>query len=83
MDTTPQQSRTDHNVWAAIFADDLLSRARLVGIGFEEGIVVPDEDGVSIHHSELVWPEARPVSLVSHPGLGAGVGGVGRVRSTS
>ena len=47
MDTTPQQSRTDHNVWAAIFADDPLAlRAWLVGIGFEEGIVRPDEDGV-------------------------------------
>ena len=80
MDTTPQQSRTDHNVWAAIFADDPLAlRAWLVGIGFEEGIVVPDEDGVSIHHSELLWPEGGRVMVSTRATKEQEWEGLGRV----
>lgn len=64
MDTTPQQSRTDHNVWAAIFADDPLAlRAWLVGIGFEEASSCPTKTGWSIHHSELFWLQGGRVMV--------------------
>lgn len=84
MDTTqagnqPQSTRTDHNIWAAIFAADAAAlRTWLVGLGFEAGIVVPGEDGESIHHSELLWPEGGRVMVASRQGKTEEYAGVDR-----
>lgn len=66
MESTQQTStRTDHNIWSGVTADDPLAlRAWLVSLGFEEGIVVETEDGL-VHHSEMLWPEGGRVMVHS------------------
>lgn len=77
--TSPTTTRTDHNIWAAIFADDPVAlRAWLIGLGFEAGIVVPGEDGVSIHHSELSWPEGGRVMVATRQTTSEEYAGVDR-----
>lgn len=77
---TPQASpRPDHSVWPAIFADDPLAlRAWLVGLGFEEGVVVPGAEPGTIHHSELLWPEGGRVMVASRATKSAEWPGVDR-----
>lgn len=72
--------RTDHNIWAAIFAEDPVAlRAWLAGLGFVEGIVVPGEDGTGIHHSEMLWPEGGRVMVSTRSTKEQEWEGVGRV----
>ncbi len=56
-------TRLDHNIWPALFYDDAhAARAWLSAIGFEEGAVVPGEDG-GIRHSEMLWPDGGRVMV--------------------
>lgn len=71
MTTPPQTShRVDHSIWPALFSDDPHALRRfLVGLGFEEGIVVPapagTQAGGEILHSELLWPEGGRIMVAS------------------
>ncbi len=58
--------RTDHNIWTGISYDDALAaRAWLVALGFTEGILVMAEDGSTVRHSEMYWPEGGRVMVSS------------------
>ncbi len=58
-------ARTDHNIWTGLTYDDpVAARAWLAALGFEEGILVPGDDGL-VHHSEMLWPEGGRVMLSS------------------
>ena len=58
-------TRTDHNIWAGIAYDDALAaRAWLRALGFEDGVVVTEDDG-TVMHSEMVWPEGGRVMVHS------------------
>lgn len=52
-------------IWAAVFYEDALAGIRqLVDVlGFEELMVVTDDDGVTVRHSELRWPEGGIVQV--------------------
>lgn len=65
MDTTTETTaRTDHNIWPGLTTHDPMAlRAWLVGLGFEEGILV-EEDGL-VRHSEMQWPEGGRVMISS------------------
>ena len=61
--TTP---RTDTNIWPGFTYDDPRAVRRwLAALGFEEGVLVVADDGVAVHHSEMVWPEGGRVMLSS------------------
>lgn len=66
MDTTTRPTtRTDHNIWTALFyADPLAVRAWLSRLGFDEGVLVQDSDG-TVAHSEMLWPEGGRVMIAS------------------
>jgi uncharacterized glyoxalase superfamily protein PhnB len=55
-------------IWAAVFYEDALAGIRqLVEVfGFEEQIVVTGDDGTTVHHSELRWPEGGIVQAGTH-----------------
>jgi len=56
----------DHNIWTGLTYDDpIAARAWLVSLGFREGTLVLAEDGTSVHHSEMVWPEGGRVMVSS------------------
>jgi uncharacterized glyoxalase superfamily protein PhnB len=58
-------TRTDHNIWAGIAYDDALeARAWLRALGFDDGVVVAEDDG-TVMHSEMVWPEGGRVMVHS------------------
>ncbi|WP_446663687.1 VOC family protein [Flexivirga sp. B27] len=58
-------TQRDHNIWPAITYDDPhAARTWLAALGFAEGIVVEDDDGV-IQHSEMLWPEGGRVMISS------------------
>ena len=58
--------RRDLNIWPGVTYDDAAAARRwLAGLGFEEGIVVPSEDGGLIHHSEMLWPDGGRVMVSS------------------
>src|SRR5690606_18306821 len=62
-------SRTDHNIWTGLSYDDpLAARAWLSALGFTEGILVMSEDGTTVAHSEMFWPEGGRVMLSSRGG---------------
>ena len=64
MTTTPGTSRTDHNIWSGLTAEDPIAlRAWLARLGFEEGILV-EGDGI-VQHSEMIWPEGGRVMVHS------------------
>lgn len=64
-------NRTDHNVWTGLTYDDpIAARAWLKALGFTEGILVPGEDGHTVRHSEMLWPEGGRVMLSSRRGAG-------------
>lgn len=70
MITTPQGShRVDHSIWPALFSEDPHALRRfLCSLGFEEGIVVPQESaqlGDRVVHSELLWPEGGRIMVAS------------------
>ncbi|SHF49752.1 Uncharacterized conserved protein PhnB, glyoxalase superfamily [Jatrophihabitans endophyticus] len=57
---------TDHNVWPGLTYDDPLAvRAWLLRLGFVEGGCYFADDGVTVHHSEMLWPEGGRVMLSS------------------
>lgn len=59
-------SRTDHNIWTGLSYDDpLAARAWLSALGFTDGILVMSEDGTTVAHSEMFWPEGGRVMLSS------------------
>lgn len=65
MDTTTPITRTDHNIWSGLTAADPRAlRSWLHSLGFEEGILVEDEDG-TVRHSEMLWPEGGRVMVSS------------------
>ncbi len=58
--------RTDHNIWTGLSYDDALAaRTWLADLGFAEGILVMAEDGSSVRHSEMYWPEGGRVTVSS------------------
>ncbi len=62
MSETPVQ---DHNIWSAISSHDPLAlRAWLRELGFVDGILVADDDGV-VQHSEMIWPEGGRVMVAT------------------
>lgn len=57
-------STQDHNIWPGLSCDDpLAARAWLSALGFTEGILVMSEDGRTVEHSEMVWPEGGRVMV--------------------
>lgn len=65
MTTTQQTTRTDHNIWTALFYRDALAARRwLAGLGFDEGILVQDDEGI-VQHSEMLWPEGGRVMVAT------------------
>lgn len=52
-------------IWAAVYYEDALAGIRqLVEVfGFEEQLVVVDDDGTTVHHSQLRWPEGGIVQV--------------------
>lgn len=69
MNETP--ARTDHNLWPGVSYDDAhAARDWLAALGFQPGIVVPDEqDGIM--HSEMLWPEGGRVMVSSRGKVGS------------
>ena len=65
-------TREDRNIWPGLTYDDPLAiRAWLAALGFEEGVLVPGEDGDrAVRHSEMLWPEGGRVMISSHTGDG-------------
>lgn len=62
-------NRQDHNIWTGLTYDDPQSaREWLAALGFQEGIVVPDETSGGIQHSEMLWPEGGRVMISSRGG---------------
>lgn len=60
--TSPQ----DHNIWPGLSYDDpVAARAWLAALGFAEGILVMSEDGSTVEHSEMRWPEGGRVMVSS------------------
>lgn len=60
---------TDHNIWPGLSSPDPLAlRAWLVSLGFGEGGCYLAEDGRSVHHSEMLWPEGGRVMISSAGG---------------
>lgn len=70
-------TRTDHNIWTSVTYDDpVAARHWLAALGFREGILVMADDGRTVHHSEMYWPEGGRVMVSSRaregePSLGA------------
>lgn len=61
----------DHNIWTGLTYDDpVAARKWLAALGFQEGIVVSDEEHGGIHHSEMLWPEGGRVMVNSRGGAG-------------
>ena len=70
-------SRTGGGIWAGVFYEDALAGIRfLVDVfGFEEQLVVTADDGTTVVHSQLRWPEggivqagtANPDNPFTHP----------------
>lgn len=59
-------THTDHNIWTGLSYDDpIAARAWLSALGFIEGILVMSEDGTTVAHSEMIWPEGGRVMLSS------------------
>lgn len=57
---------TDHNIWPGITSPDPLAlRAWLAALGFTEGGCYLDDDGVTVQHSEMIWPEGGRVMISS------------------
>lgn len=57
---------TDHNIWPGITSSDPMAlRAWLVRLGFDEGGCYVDDDGVTVRHSEMLWPEGGRVMISS------------------
>ncbi|MDQ2649836.1 MAG: VOC family protein [Actinomycetota bacterium] len=52
-------------IWAAVYYQDALAGIRqLIDVfGFEEQIVVVGDDGTTVHHSQLRWPEGGVVQV--------------------
>lgn len=72
MNTTQQtETRTDHNIWVALFYRDAPAARRwLADLGFDEGVLVQDDEGVLVQdddgvvqHSEMLWPEGGRVMI--------------------
>lgn len=60
-------TRTDRNIWPGLtYVDALAARAWLAGLGFTEGILVTDESGQVVQHSEMIWPEGGRVMIHTH-----------------
>ncbi|QHB99948.1 glyoxalase [Epidermidibacterium keratini] len=61
--------RKDHNIWSAVSYDDAhAARAWLRELGFEDGILVPNDPNQpegAIMHSEMLWPEGGRVMVHS------------------
>ncbi|MDF8265650.1 VOC family protein [Luteipulveratus flavus] len=50
-------TRTDTNIWPLLPAADAVAlRSWLARIGFDEGVLVTNDDG-NVQHSEMLWPE--------------------------
>jgi PhnB protein len=64
----PYGSTGRGSIWAvASYADALGAVRQLVDVfGFEEVMVVTDDDGVTVRHSELHWPEGGIVQVASY-----------------
>jgi uncharacterized glyoxalase superfamily protein PhnB len=68
---------TGGGIWAGVFYDDALAAIRFLVdvIGFEEQLVVTGDDGRTVVHSQLRWPEggivqvgtADPANEFTHP----------------
>jgi uncharacterized glyoxalase superfamily protein PhnB len=57
--------RPDANIWPGFTYDDPRAvRHWLASLGFQEGILVGDDEG-AVHHSEMWWPEGGRVMLSS------------------
>ncbi|MEP6798864.1 MAG: glyoxalase [Lapillicoccus sp.] len=62
----PDHNRPDHNLWPAVSCLDVPGVRRwLAALGFDEGICIVDDDGVTVHHSEMLWPEGGRVMVSS------------------
>ncbi len=63
--TAADHTGSGGGIWAAAFYTDALAAIRLLVdvFGFEEQIVVVGEDGTTVHHSELRWPEGGVVQI--------------------
>jgi uncharacterized glyoxalase superfamily protein PhnB len=63
--TSADRPGTGGGIWAAAFYTDALAGIRLLVdvFGFEEQIVVVGDDGVTVHHSQLRWPEGGIVQI--------------------
>lgn len=78
-DDTQDAARPDHNIWAAVFAEDPLAlRTWLSELGFAEGILVPGDEPDTVRHSEMLWPEGGRVMVSSRAGAPAMYEGAGR-----
>lgn len=57
--TTADRAGRGGGIWAAVFYDDALAGIRFLAdtFGFEEQLVVVGDDGTSVVHSQLRWPE--------------------------
>lgn len=55
---------SDHNIWPNTTYDDpMAARSWLAALGFEEGVLVLDDDTGRVHHSEMLWPEGGRVMV--------------------
>ncbi len=63
---TAHPARTDHNIWPGITSPDPIGlRTWLQRLGFVEGGLYLDDDGVRVRHSEMLWPEGGRVMISS------------------
>lgn len=68
---TEHPPRLDHNIWPGIASPHPHAlRSWLVQLGFEEGGCYLDEDGTSVRHSEMLWPQGGRVMISSAGKLG-------------
>ena len=54
------------SIWASVVSADASAlRDWLLALGFTEDLLIPGDDGRSIHHCQLDWPEGGRVLLSS------------------
>ncbi len=64
--TDGMTERLDHNIWPGLTSPDVPAlRAWLAALGFDEGGCYLADDGVSVHHSEMLWPDGGRVMISS------------------
>lgn len=66
--TVADRAGTGGGIWAGVFYDDALAGIRFLvdTFGFEEQLVVVGDDGRTVVHSQLRWPEGGIVQAGTH-----------------